>query len=389
MPVTLLRYWCNYFKQPRQAQQFERVFQRASAAGWRSYLVCSQPPDDPKWLEPILAAGAEVIYTERARGNFNLACIRKVYRLCRELHCDIIHCDNVHTSPLIAAALAGVPLRLWSKRSMEPAYEMIRSSGIRDRVSISLHVSGWLATRTLAVSKAVRQEMTGRGIPSAKVIVQYNPVQELALNGLARNAARDSLGYGDTHVVITTVGQALPVKGWDVLIRAFATVAEEFPKARLLLVGSHDKSYEREWYAHLRRLICDLRLNDRVQFVGHVAEIESIYVAADIFVLPSRSEGYSFCLIEAMTAGLPCVSTQVGVAPEVITDGQNGFLTDREDVGQLATALRLLAEDPEMRRRLSRNVKIARKGESREEFGDRLFDLYVSLLSTRRRSRVS
>lgn len=386
MPATLIRYWGSFFKTPRQAHEFARIFAAAAARGWWTHLVCCRPPDDPDWLRPIEEVGTRIAYLPRPKRNFDAGVALRACKLCRRLECDVFHCDNMHTSPLIGATLAGVPVRLWSKRSMQPAFEEGRAATLRDRVAISVRASCTLATQVLAVSPAVRDELVALGVSPRKFTVLPNPVPEPP--PVDRRQARASLGYRDGELVIVTVGHAVPVKGWDLLLDAFERLAGDVPAARLLVVGSTSAPHERECFAELQGLIQRFRLADRVQFAGHVPNVFVPLTAADIFALPSRSEGYCNALLEALRAALPCVSARVGAAPDFIIHGENGLLVGRENVRELAGALRAICVDSDLRQRLAAGARSSRLVWNLDQYAEGLVDLYASLLAARARPAI-
>ncbi len=381
MAITIIRYWGSNFKRAGHSDLFARIFREAAVKGWRSCLVCSHPPEDSSWLEPLREVGTQIEYLPRPRRNFDVGCMRRVARLCRKLKCDVFHCDNMHTSPLIGSTLARVPVRLWSKRAMNPVFETGRKPTFRDRLVPSLRLSCWLATKTLAVSRAVKDELVELGIAERRLMVLPNPVDIKPPGSLDRDGTRAALGYSDGEFVISTVGHAVPVKGWDVLLRAFGAIAGEVPEARLLFVGSTVSAEEKAWTQVLRKTIMELRLSARVRFVGDIDDVPSVLAASDLFVLPSRSEGYGMALTEALAGGLPCIATRVGVAPDLIRDGQNGFLVAREDAKALADYMLRLARDKDDRERMSRVARSERVAPSTGEYASRVVALYETLLA--------
>jgi glycosyltransferase involved in cell wall biosynthesis len=380
MPPTLVRYWASYLKSERHGARIAAYFARTAAEGWRQILVCEREPDQAAWAAPLRSLGVETTFLPRARGNFDPRCVAATLALCRRERPDIFHCDNTHTSPLLGAWLAGVKVRLWTKHAMEPASETGSPPGLRDRVAISLRVSTSLATRTLPISEAMRQELIDKGIPASRLQLLHLPVEAPSAVRPLRADARARLGYAADHFVILTIGRAAPVKGWDILLRAFDIVHRQNPAARLLLVGGVDAADERELYADLQRLAAERGLDPFVRFTGRLADVSDPLSAADLFVLPSRSDGFALALVEALRAGLPCMaSSSVAGALELIVNGRNGLIFPREDAATLARMILDLAADPALRTALAAaapDVAVPTLAEHSEA----LYRLYTSLL---------
>lgn len=379
MPVTLVRYWGSYFKSARHAGRIAAYFARTASAGWRTYLVCCQPPDDPSWTDDVRRLGVEIVYLPRASGNFDARCVARTFSLCRRVQADVFHCDNTHTSPLIGAAMAGVRVRVWSKRSMEPAFEEGREPTLRERAAVSLRLSCLLANRILPVSEMVGEELVRKGIRASKIRVLHSAVEPGGNEPSPRAVARARLGCAEGDFVIATVGRADPVKGWDLLIRAFGEVRQAIPNATLLLAGGIESASESGFRAELDRIARAHSVSSAVRYTGRLPNVSDVLGAADAFVLPSRSEGHSLALVEALRAGLPCVSTAVGGGPELIRDGRNGWLVPREDAGALARAILKLGGDPEGRARMAAAAREGLRMPTPDEHAQALYDVYTSL----------
>jgi glycosyltransferase involved in cell wall biosynthesis len=152
------------------------------------------------------------------------------------------------------------------------------------------------------------------------------------------------------------LGRLGPEKGYDRLIPAYARLAERFPEWNLVIFG---EGAER---ASLERLVADFGLAGRVHLPGRIADPERVLPAADLFVLPSRFEGFPMALTEAMAAGLPAVAFACSGAAEIIRDGIDGLLVPPGDVAGLAAALaRLMADEAERRRLGERAVEVAER----------------------------
>jgi glycosyltransferase involved in cell wall biosynthesis len=160
----------------------------------------------------------------------------------------------------------------------------------------------------------------------------------------------------DGVVRLLSVGSVLPVKGYDLLIAALATLVN-LPW-QLTIAG--DRTRNLATAAQLDADIAAYGLRDRVAVLGAVPpeEITNLYLASDVFVLASRFEGYGMALAEAISHGLPVVSTTAGAIPDTVPVG-TGLLVAPDDVLALARALRRIVSDHAERRRLAMNARKA------------------------------
>ena len=389
-PATLLRYWGSYFKSLEHAERIASYFAAARSAGWDCHLVMSQEPANPAWLAPLQRDGITLHRIQRPGGNFDLACVKATRRLCRQLGADIMHCDNTHTSPLIGAALARVPVRLWTKHAMQPSSEQVRQPRLRERIAPAVRTSATLATLVLPISRAIGDELTALGISPARIRVLPLPIAPVVASAVPRPDARRRWNLDPEHLVFGTVGRALPVKGWDLLIEAFADIHREVPQSRLLFVGSTTGADERRFRQRLDAMIGAAGVGHAVVFTEHLTNVGAGFAAMDVFVLPSRAEGFSLALIEALAARLPVVTARVGIATDIVTDGVDALLIDRNDAAALTAALGRLARDGALRTSLASSApKALDRLPSHQEHAEALYEIYQSLLNQSARSGVS
>lgn len=183
-----------------------------------------------------------------------------------------------------------------------------------------------------------------------------------------RPLARDS-------VELVSAGRHDPQKGLDVLLRALALLP---PVVRLTLVGDGSQ------HGELRRLAVELGVANRVRFPGWAHQVHRYLAEADIFVLPSRSEGFPLAILEAMLARLPVVATPVGSVPEAVIPAETGLLAPKDDPEALAHSLRILARDPALRRRLGERGRAHARQFSAEAMARRYLELWEDLVRARR-----
>lgn len=146
--------------------------------------------------------------------------------------------------------------------------------------------------------------------------------------------------------VVTALGSLRPEKGFDLLIKAFALVSDRHPLWSLIIWGEGPESDS------LSALTIELGVADRVHLPGVTREPSIRLAESDLFILPSRVEGFPNALTEAMAVGLPVIASDVGAIPEIIRNGVDGAIYPRGDVPALATAMDRLMGDENERLRL-------------------------------------
>jgi glycosyltransferase involved in cell wall biosynthesis len=201
-----------------------------------------------------------------------------------------------------------------------------------------------LFTRVLAVSEHVRRCcIEVDHLQPERVETVYNGVEFPSLPMESRDACRERLGLSDFKEIVLTIGNIRRVKGIDIFLRAAANVCKSHPAALFVIVGdNHDPVH----FTELNELISELGISHNVLFYGPSEDIARFLAACDVFCLPSRSEGFSNALIEAMGTGVPCVATRVGGNVEAIEHNRNGVLVPSEDATALSSAIEALLDDP-------------------------------------------
>jgi GalNAc-alpha-(1->4)-GalNAc-alpha-(1->3)-diNAcBac-PP-undecaprenol alpha-1,4-N-acetyl-D-galactosaminyltransferase len=150
---------------------------------------------------------------------------------------------------------------------------------------------------------------------------------------------------------LIAVGRLDPRKGFDLLLRAFDRIHDRHPDWQLTILG------EGEIRAELEDLRSQLQLTDRVHLPGAVQNVPDYLHQADLFVMPSRVEGFPMALCEAMATGLPVLAADCLSGPrDIIEDGVNGLLVATENVEALAAGLDALMSDPAKRQQLAQNA---------------------------------
>jgi glycosyltransferase involved in cell wall biosynthesis len=257
---------------------------------------------------------------------------------------------------------------VWSRRDMG----ILRAP----KHNVAYRLMAHAPDAVFAVSDQVRQHCIAVDrIDPARVQTIYNGLDLSDWDTASRPAKAPG------KVLVTTVGNIRRVKGHDVFIRAAAAITPHFPNVSFSIAGDVlDPAY----FAELQKLVRDSGLSNRFSFDGGVTDLRSHLAAADIFVLPSRSEGFSNALVEAMAAALPVVATDVGGNAEAVRDGISGFIVPSEDPAALAEAIARLLSDPDLAKTMgSAGKNLATEKFTTETMMRRISDAYGTLLARR------
>lgn len=253
--------------------------------------------------------------------------------------------DIIHTRLLSAAGIAGT----WRSRLGIPVVATFDKPGkARYYQNIDRYIScaSWL-----------KQYMAEHeGLPAGKIDVVHNPADTARFAGREsnRNEARALLNIADDEVLISGMGIYIHRKGFDVLLRAFAKLRPEGKKLRLALIGGGGD--QRETYL---KMAGELGIRDKLILPeSFVKDVRPWLWASDIFVMPSREEGFSIALLEGLAAELPTVVSDIAPFTEIIRDGENGLIAGTENPEDFSRALQqMLDMNAEQRNRLVQNAQ--------------------------------
>lgn len=314
------------------------------------------------------------------RRTYDIGAIRTALHirdLIRRENVSIVH-TFFETSDLWAAPIArlsGCPVLVSSRRD---------TGILRTRKHhLAYPIVNRLFDRVLTVSDEVRSYALNHDhLPPKRVETLYNGVDLETLDAkAAEDNARLSLGLRPTSLVISTLANIRHVKGLDVLVRAAARVCNACPDAVFLAMGG---VLEPEVFRRLQALVDSLGIKDNFRFLGTMSNPYPVLAASDVFCLPSRSEGFSNALIEAMGSRLPCVATRVGGNAEALTEGVTGFLVKSEDADAMGDRLLRLLRDPKLRRGMGQAARQTVESHfSMNAMMTRLTDIYQELLATK------
>lgn len=231
------------------------------------------------------------------------------------------------------------------------------------------------ADQVVTVCAPFVRQLVNRGVEARRITVLANAIEgRLRTSPVEILHIKEQLGLRPADRTVVSVGRLSVEKGHAALISAFRQL-ERNPgnqNLRLVLVGDGGEMH------NLRTMTADL--GNRVIFTGHVGDPWPYYCMADVFALPSYSEGSPLALFEAMSAGLPIVASSVGGVPETVSDGTSALLVSAGDVHELAQALQRVLSDSTLSGKLGQGAKSLAEQYTPERYTKERVSIYESLL---------
>ena len=272
--------------------------------------------------------------------------VRRLVALVDQLDPAMIHVNDIWWVPHTVQAVASrgsdsVPIVAHVRQEIEPA--KVRRYGL-DRVDA-----------VIAISRQVEASLIAGGVSRSNVQTVYSGI-DLSQKPLTddSHAIRRMIGVSEEAVLVGTVANLFPRKGYEVMLRALPAVVRAVPSVQYVIIGSDDRDYA----GRLKRLAQELKIADRVHIVGFQDPVQPFLAALDLYVHPALMEGFGIAVVEAMAMGKAVVATTTGGLPEVVSQGETGLLVPPGDAESLAAAVVALLEDNVRREQMGRSGKM-------------------------------
>lgn len=308
-----------------------RWVEHFAGLGWDAHVISFRPAE---------IAGATVHYAGgfEAVGKMRYVLhARRVRSMVRELRPDVLHALHL-TSYGFLAGISG-----W-----QPSIVSVWGTDVLEAPHLT-PFHRWITKHALAHAGAI----TATGLRLAEATLPFAP-QGAGVSVIPYGVdlerfdgpARDGGGDGGRRIVVGTVSRLSPEKGLEHLLRAVAQLCERGTETDVVLAGDGPSR------PGLERLTDELRLRDRVRFLGEVPheEVPAVLASFDIFAMPSTWEGFGVSALEASAMRLPVVASGIHGIPDVVVRGETGLLTPPGDAPALARSIERLADDAPMRR---------------------------------------
>ncbi len=332
------------------------------------HVACIKVAGGPGW-QAFEQVGAKVVILPGGR----LPNFQAIPRLVRYIRAHAIRI--VHTQVLGPDVIGGIAARLAGQTllfSTKPNMHYVSGQGLSLLRNLPYWAAMYLPDQVIAVSEAMRREVMARlGLSPERVVAIPTGIDVASFDcPQARAASRERLGLASDDLAVVYAGRLAGGKGLEVLLEAVQHVAAVEDRIRLVVIG--DGPLE----ARLRELARQPGLVGRTVFTGFRLDVPDLLAAADMFVLPSLTEGLPQSVMEAMAAGKAVIATSVGGVPELVEPEVTGLLVPPRDVQALASAILRLAGDQTLRESLGAHGRAV----ARRWFGvERMVEAYDAL----------
>lgn len=257
-----------------------------------------------------------IVFDGKGRINFKL--LTEIGNLIRRYKIDLVHTHLFGSSfyGSLSAFLFKVPVV-----STFHGMPDLRSGDFFYKLKLSIIYAN--AKAVIFVSEYLKRCFLDIAyIKPKKSLCIYNGIPLPKYSKTDVQGAKRLLGFAEKDMLISSVGNIKPIKGYNILMKAAKIVLGQFPDIKFVIAGAPVDDY----YNYLLNLRSELNLDNSLFFIGYQEKTDFVYKASDLFVLPSLSEGFSLAVIEAMAHKLPIVATKCGGPEEILKNDITGKL---------------------------------------------------------------
>ncbi len=315
--------------------------------------ICSLSPYVP--LADRLVDAEHRLHVVAKRYKYDTTVPLRLAALLRRLRADVVHAYlfDAEIAARVAGLLARTPLVVGSERNTN--YRL-------KRVQLAAYAATKRMVDLIVANSKAGAEFNSRvlGQPASMYRVIHNGVDTVRFKPAGAPAIRAELGLGAAEPVVGMFGSFKEQKNHPLFFEAASLVLRQVPHARFLLVG--DQLYggmhgSDAYKVRVMKLVDDLGLRDRCVFVGNRPDVERLYHACDVTVLPSLFEGTPNVALESMASGVPVIATDVADNAAIVPDGGPGYIVQLGDAAGLADRIVRLLTDAGLRDRMAAEAR--------------------------------
>ncbi|RFB11055.1 glycosyltransferase family 1 protein [Bacillus sp. HNG] len=277
------------------------------------------------------------MYQVHMNHPFDIKAAKAIKTIIRNEKIDIVHAQFLRENYIaILAKLIGARIKvIWTYHVDVPMNSTLQ---LLNRMMTSYNKA------VITVSKFMENQITNKGVSKKVVKLIYNGIQQPSIQ---RNDTTSKIP------VLSVIGRFTEEKGHAFLLESLAYIQREHPE----LEWQCNLFGEGPLMEELKNSSRELGMDERVHFKGHVSNKDEMYVNTDIVVLPSNNDALPYVGIEAIAYGIPVIGTNVGGIPEIVVDGETGYIVNYGDTKQLAEKIVFLIQNHDIYKMFSENGK--------------------------------
>jgi glycosyltransferase involved in cell wall biosynthesis len=358
---------------------FEWICRALHGRGYHFTFLLMNAGESP--LAPGLREAGVPFHQIRFRGRSDLPrAAWEIRRFCLAGRFDLVHAHFVNSclAGLAGSALAGIPIRVHTRHhssqhrfSHRKLWELPFDS-----------INNALSTHIIAPCLDVRRKLIEEGVPESAISVIHHGYDLDSFRNVSEERVlrlRERYGIPPGAPTIGVISRFIRTKGVEYVVEAFRRLRDTHPTARLVVANASGP-----WAVEVRKSLRRLPAGSYIE-IPFEPDVFALYRLFDVYVFvpvgPSV-EGFGQTYIEALASGVPSIFTKAGVAHEIIAHGENAWVVDYENAGQIQVAMRALLDDPGLRDRLIRGgLRTVEPGFGISLHVARLDSLYRSLVT--------
>ncbi len=310
-------------------------------------FVYEENPDSDDFVQDLQSNGGKIVIINSRQNIF--AFLNKYFKLCIHMEPNI-----VHTHFLNARYLAILVSFFFRKQKIfQTIHSGIRPNAYSWKTRLVMNLIFKSKVKSFTVSDGVRKQLLERHrIPENKVTTLHLGVSSFKYE---KEILLREYPFLENPLNIISISNFNLIKGLDVLVKAISLLNESgsMSGCKLIIVGQ-----PQEEIIELNKMIYEYNVENCILLLGIRNDIPKLLSLCDIYCQPSRMEGLSLAIMEALVAGLPIIATHVGGIPEAVENGYNGYLVEKESSNELAKKLGLLIKRKDLRISLGNCSKI-------------------------------
>ena len=315
-----------------------------------------------------LDPNVHIVQYARPVGGGKIKILIDLARYVNKWKIDVIHCNALNTPELLLAVKIVNP-------TVKIIYTIHGMNQYRQLGKIKIIYRNLMCDRLIAISESVKADIIKAGANEDKTIVVYNAIDFDRIE--TKNVVRRM--FDKKNIVIGNIARFQPeVKGQDILYEAMEILIKKYPTIKCYFAGASDQEHMQE-YVNIQKKEKKEYPNS-IFFVGNINDVALFLSKVDLFVLPSRFEGFGLSLVEAMSMGVPCVASKLAGPEEVLEYGKRGCLFESENAKELADVVDFVIQNYEQEKKnAEENSQYVKSKYNIERMTQQLLEIYQEM----------